>query len=87
MKPDDAALIAALEATVVVMPSELPCLYPQTQPCRNLGLLVVPEAGMLPVCQVHFDAFYRPFSTSAQAASLIRRSAFSDQRSTIARLT
>lgn len=53
---DDTALKAALAAPVTLDPSSLPCLWPQVVPCKNLGLLRLPDGTS--VCEIHYDRFF-----------------------------
>lgn len=49
-------LIAALEKTVILYPSELLCFFPSSRPCPNLGLYVY---GGVKVCLPHLNDLTR----------------------------
>lgn len=54
---DSTALEEALRGSVVLLPDSLPCLWPQPVPCKNLGLLSLPDGT--PVCSDHKNYYDR----------------------------
>jgi hypothetical protein len=48
---------AALEASVLVCPSDFPCEWVQPVPCKNMALLKASDGSML--CHPHFEWFER----------------------------
>lgn len=53
---DDTQVREALRNSVVVKYRDLPCLWPQPVPCKNLGLFVLPDG--MKVCEPHYDRFF-----------------------------
>lgn len=56
-------LIQALERTVLLHPAELPCFFPSSRPCPNLGLYVWDG---LTLCLPHFNDLTRGYSPLAR---------------------